>query len=495
MQSVSLRRLLLWRLSVLMSFVILLGGAITFALATYFAHGVFDQWLFDSASTLGAQVKATPGDMRVDLPRSALEMFEFDAVDRVFYDVVAADGRRIFGNAALPVSPTLVEPGPPVFYDANIQGRNVRVVAVHVSGRESTRRNDAAAAAAAVATAPAAAAADSTSTSTSSTSDVVSEDVIVQVAETTNKRDALVTKILLAILLPQTLLMFFAALAIWYAVTNGMKSLDDIAARLTRYAPGSSEPLVDPRAAPIEVQPLLRALHVVVDRLDEAQKSQQRFITNASHQLRTPLAALQVQAERALREPDPVKHSEALESVLKTMSRLRHLAHQILMLARAEPVANPTLELRPLDLAELVRSELEQWMDAAIAQGDDLGYDGPSSGVEIIGEPQLLHELVGNLVDNAIRYAGRDARITLALTTDPEPLLIIEDDGPGIPAPERALVLERFYRRAQSPGEGSGLGLAIAREIADRHGAELKIDTGIDDRGLKVSVRFRRMTG
>ena len=479
MQSVSLRRLLLWRLSVLMSVVILLGGAITFALATYFAHGVFDQWLFDSASTLGAQVKATPGDMRVDLPRSALEMFEFDAVDRVFYDVVAADGRRIFGNAALPVSPTLVEPGPPVFYDANIQGRNVRVVAVHVSGRESSRNSS-----------DAAAASDSTSTS-----DAVSEDVIVQVAETTNKRDALVTKILLSILLPQTLLMLFAALAIWYAVTNGMKSLDDIAARLTRYAPGSSEPLVDPRAAPIEVQPLLRALHVVVDRLDEAQKSQQRFITNASHQLRTPLAALQVQAERALRESDPVKHSEALESVLKTMSRLRHLAHQILMLARAEPVANPTLELRPLDLAALVRSELEQWMDAAIAQGDALGYDGPASGVEIVGEPQLLHELVGNLVDNAIRYAGRDARITLALTADPEPLLVIEDDGPGIPAPERALVLERFYRRAQSPGEGSGLGLAIAREIADRHGAELSIDTGMDDRGLKVSVRFRRMTG
>ena len=466
MQPVSLRRLLLWRLSALMSVVVLLGGAITFALATYFAHGVFDQWLFDSASTLGAQVKATPGEMRVDLPRSALEMFEFDAVDRVFYDVVTTDGRRIFGNAAMPVSPSLVEPGPPVFYDANIQGRNVRVVAVHVSERGSLRPIDA--------------------TGTSA-------DVIVQVAETTNKRDALVTRILLSILLPQTLLMLLAALAIWYAVTTAMRSLDDIAVRLTRYAPGGSEPLVEPRAAPIEVQPLLRALHVVVDRLDEAQKSQQRFITNASHQLRTPLAALQVQAERALRESDPVKHSEALESVLKTMSRLRHLAHQILMLARAEPVANPTLELRPVDLAALARSELEQWMDAAIAQGDDLGYDGPSNGVEIHGEPQLLHELVGNLVDNAIRYAGRDARITLSLTANPDPLLVVEDDGPGIPAAERALVLERFYRRAQSPGEGSGLGLAIAREIADRHGAELTIDTGIDGRGLKVSVKFQRM--
>ena len=454
-----------------MSVVVLLGGAITFGLATYFAHGVFDQWLLDSASTLGAQVKATPGEMRVDLPRSALEMFEFDAVDRVFYDVVTVNGRRIFGNASMPVAPTVVERGPPVFYDASIQGRNVRVVAFRLSGHESTRTGDG--------SAPDASA---------------SEDVIVQVAETTNKRDALVTKILLSILLPQTLLMFLAALAIWYAVTSGMKSLDDIAARLTRYAPGGSEPLVEAHAAPIEVQPLLRALHVVVDRLDEAQKSQQRFITNASHQLRTPLAALQVQAERALREPDPVKHSEALESVLKTMSRLRHLANQILMLARAEPVANPTLALRPVDLATIARSELEQWMDAAIAQGDDLGYDGPSNGVEIVGEPQLLHALVGNLVDNAIRYAGRDARITLSLVADPDPMLVVEDDGPGIPPAERTLVLERFYRRAQSPGEGSGLGLAIAREIAARHGAELTIDTGIDARGLKVSVRFPKTT-
>ncbi len=451
----SLRRHLLWRLGALVSLVLLLGAAITFALARHFAYGVFDQWLFDSASTLATQIKATAGQARLDLPRSAVEMFEFDAVDRVYYDVVTAEGQRIFGNAVLPAAHELPPGGIPVFYDAAILGMAVRVVAVRLGGPNGE-----------------------------------SDAVTVKVAETTNKRDALVAQILLSTLLPQVVLLLLAALAIWYAVTTGMKSIDEIAARLAGYRPDRPEPLPDPRAAPVEVRPLLLALHDLVNKLAEAQASQQRFIANASHQLRTPLAALQVQAERALREPDPVKQLAALESVLKTMTRLRHLSHQLLMLARAEPVGNSALSLRTVDFAALARAELEHWTDAAIAQGTDLGYEGPATGVTVNGEPQLLRELIGNLVDNAIRYGGRGARITLGLRAEPGPVLLVDDDGPGIPEAERALVLERFYRRLQSPGEGAGLGLAIAREIAARHGAELRIESAPNGRGTRVTVTF-----
>jgi two-component system sensor histidine kinase TctE len=451
----SLRRRLLWRLGGLVSLVLLLGAAMTFALARHFAYGVLDQWLFDSASTLGAQIKATTGQAQFELPRSAVEMFEFDAVDRVYYDVVTAKGERIFGNAALPAAHELPRKGTPVFYDANIHGKAVRIVAVELSGPNGE-----------------------------------SDAVRVQVAETTNKRDALIAQILLSTLLPQVVLLLLAALAIWYAVTTGMKSLDDIAARLAGYRPDRPEPLPDPREGPVEVRPLLQALHDLVLKLAEAQASQQRFIANASHQLRTPLAALQVQAERALREPDPVKHLAALESVLKTMTRLRHLSHQLLMLARAEPVGNPVLSLRAVDLAALARAELEQWTDPAIAQGADLGYEGPATGVTVNGEPQLLHELIGNLVDNAIRYGGRGTRITLGLRGEPRPVLLVDDDGPGIPETERTLVLERFYRRMQSPGEGTGLGLAIAREIAARHGANLRIESAPGGRGTRATVTF-----
>ena len=443
-----------------MSLVLLLGAGITFVLARHFANGVFDQWLFDSASTLAAQIKASAGHALLDLPRSAVEMFEFDAVDRVFYDVVSADGGRIFGNAALPSAPELPAGGGPVFYDASVQGKTVRVVAIglqaHGGGLEA---------------------------------------ITVQVAETTNKREALVAQILLATLSPQIVLLLVAALGIWYEVTTGMRSLDTIAARLAGYRPDQPLPLPDPHTAPAEVRPLLLALHDLVGKLGEAKASQQRFIANASHQLRTPLAALQVQAERALREPDPVKHLAALESVLKTMTRLRHLSHQLLMLARSEPVGNPGLVLRRLDLAALARAELEQWTDAALAQGADLGYEGPTGGVSVDGEPQLLRELIGNLVDNAIRYGGHGARITLGLHDSPRPVLVIDDDGPGIPETERALVVERFYRRSQSPGEGTGLGLAIAREIAARHFADLHIDAAPGGRGTRVTVTFPLAAG
>ncbi|MBP8295540.1 MAG: sensor histidine kinase, partial [Burkholderiales bacterium] len=301
---------------------------------------------------------------------------------------------------------------------------------------------------------------------------------------------ALVAQILLSTLLPQTVLLLLAALAIWHTVTTGMSSLDDIAARLARYRPGRPDPLPDAHAAPVEVRPLLVALHDLVGKLAQAQSSQQRFIANASHQLRTPLAALQVQAERALREPDPVKHLAALESVLKTMTRLRQLSHQLLLLARADPLANPAVAPQAVDLAELARAELELWTDAAIANCADLGYEGPSAGVAVTGEAHLLRELVGNLVDNAIRHGGRGARVTLGLRAGLRPVLLVDDDGPGIPEAERALVLERFYRRAQSTGDGAGLGLAIAREIAGRHGAELRIEGGPNGQGTRVSVTF-----
>lgn len=274
----SLRRRLLWRLGALVSLVLLLGAAITFALARHFAHGVIDQWLFDSASTLATQIKATEGQARVDLPQSAIETFEFDAVDRVFYDVVTAEGQRIFGNAVLPAVHELPPGGAPVFYDAAVQGEAIRVVAIGLWGPNGK-----------------------------------SDAVTVQVAETTNKRDALVVQILLSTLLPQVVLLLLAALAIWSAVTTGMKSLDDIVARLAGYRPDRPEPL---------------------------------------------------------------------------------------------------------------------------------------------------------------------------------PVLLVDDDGPGIPETERVLVLERFYRRVQSPGEGTGLGLAIAREIAARHGAELRIDSVPNGRGTRVTVTF-----
>jgi len=443
----------------MMTIVVLAGSTVTFVLARHFASDVFDQWLFDSASTLAAQIQGSTD--RLDLPRSAVEMFEFDAVDRVYYEVASADGTRLLGNAPLALPRNMPRDGSPLFYDTSVFGKMVRVVAVQVaSAREPM------------------------------------QGVTVQVAETTNKRDALIAKILLSTLGPQIVLLLVAVVAIWYAVASGMRGLDQIAMMLSSYQPDRAGTLPASQSAPVEVRPLLAALHQVVDKLRETQAGQQRFIANASHQLRTPLAALQIQAERALREPDPVKHSEALESVLKTLKRLRHLSNQLLMLARAEGPASVSLVLQPLDLAALAREVLGNWTDAAIDAGVDLGYDGPASGMRIRGEPQLLHELIGNLVDNAIRYGGPGGRVTVTIAGNAGRVLLeVEDDGPGIPEAERPLVVERFYRRAGADIEGSGLGLAIAREIVGRHEAEMRIESGGKGRGTRVVVAFPATTG
>ncbi|MHB1206894.1 MAG: sensor histidine kinase, partial [Rhodospirillaceae bacterium] len=162
---------------------------------------------------------------------------------------------------------------------------------------------------------------------------------------------------------------------------------------------------------------------------------------------------------------------------------------QLLSLARAEHEPARTLEMQDLDLAELTREALEPWTDAAIAKSIDLGYDGPASGVWIKAEPQLLRELIANLVDNAIRYGKSGGTVTVHVRRAPLSIAV-EDDGPGIPAAERTHVTERFYRLASSAAGGSGLGLSIASEIASRHNAALAITTPPSGQGTMVSVTF-----
>ena len=247
-----------------------------------------------------------------------------------------------------------------------------------------------------------------------------------------------------------------------------------------------------PRRGPEEIASLADSFNQMAASLEEQERMRREFIANAAHQLRTPLATLQVQTELALREPDPVKHIEALSDVLGAVTRLRHVVHQILTLARSDHTNHATaqtLGMVRVDLAQLARQELERWADAAVSRDIDLGYDGPETGIVISGDSQLLHELIGNLVENAIRYGRQGGEVTLRLTESP-PTLYIDDDGKGIPAEERSFVVERFYRRSDSGGDGSGLGLAIALEIAARHGALLIITDSPFATGTRVMVTF-----
>jgi two-component system sensor histidine kinase TctE len=404
--------------------------------------------------TLASQIKGDGIEPALTLPASAIEMLEWDRIDRIFYEVTTTEHGRIFGNAFLPRPPT-AQVNEPTYYDGTVGQLAVRLSAVTIHTPSSG-----------------------------------GEAATVVVAETLAKRNAVVRSIMITIVPIEAGLLLLAGLTIWIAVSSTLRSVDRLTVDLARIQPDRLKPLESSPAIPREIVPLVDALNGLIERVVEGRNTLQRFVANAAHQLRTPLAALQLQTQRALRETDPVRRQEALTAVDKGMQRLAHLTQQLLTLARAEPTDAAASEQRqPVDLALVARQEVERWVDRAIALGIDLGYEGEGSGILVRGDQELLAELIGNLVDNGIRYGKSGGRITVRLAASPV-ILSVEDDGPGIPAAERTHVLERFYRLPASIGSGSGLGLAIANEIAARHEARLEIGAGEDGVGTIVTVMF-----
>ncbi len=450
----SLRRRLLIRLWLPLLCVLLLGSFVSAGLAVHFGNVVHDRWLLDSAMALGTQIRTGSAGPRLNLPKSAVEMFEWDSVDRIYEDVESGDGEHLFGNAEIPPFPAGPALDQPHYYNTAIDGHRVRVVAVTVVGPPPE-----------------------------------SKVVTIKVAETMRKREALVREVILMIVPLQAIILLLAGAFIWFAVTSSLSTLDETASRLRRYTPEGLGPVRDVDGVPSEVKPLIMAINQLIGRLAQSQEAQQRFVANAAHQLRTPLATLQVQTERALRETDPQRHGEALADVVKAVSRMRHLTQQLLTLSRSDASSVGMLRMEEVDLAQLVRAELERWTDLAIERNVDLGYDGPESDVIVTGEHRLLAELLGNLVDNAIQYAGAGSKITVGVTRDPV-RLFVDDDGPGILPFERERVFEPFYRSRDSVAGGCGLGLTIAREIAARHGAQLSIVDPPHAGGVRVEVAF-----
>lgn len=454
MHSNSLYARLLVRLWVPLSVVLLIGAVGAFAAARHIGAFVHDRWLYDSAMTLVQQIKPKAGRAVLDVPASAMEMFEWDTVDHVYEQVRSHAHGVFFGNTDIPLPAKLLTIDQPWFYDALIHGHLTRIVAIAI--RNPVEPNDV---------------------------------LTVQVAETTLKRQALVSEVLLLVVPLQLCILTLAGLVTWLAVKFSLRIFDEITADLSKHDPNAPLRLAQIDNAPKEIKPLLKSINQLIGNLAEAQRSESRFIANATHQLRTPLATLQVQTERALREEDPVRHREALAHVTLALERLRHLARQLLTLAQSERSAASALQMDQVDLKQLARDEMEGWLDAADARGIDLGLDASPGAVILHGESHLLRELIGNLVDNAIRYGAAGGAVTVGIRCDP-PTLYVDNDGEVIPVGERILVLERFYRGAQTHGEGCGLGLAIAQEIARRHRATLEISETSSCSGTRVSVVF-----
>jgi len=307
----------------------------------------------------------------------------------------------------------------------------------------------------------------------------------VLVAETTVKRSRLAREILLSSLFPELLIAAATLVIVWFGVKRGLQPLARLSEEIKARSPGDLRPIES--AGPEETRPLVAALNDLLNEVAQASRNQQRFLADAAHQLRTPLAGLQAHTELALAQPLPEACRAQIEQVHEATIRTARLANQLLALARAEPGARGAAA--ECDLKALAGASADEWVHQALARELDLGFELEAAPVR--GDPLLLREALANLVHNAIAYSPPGGRITVRTgKRDARSFVEVEDDGPGIPPGERARVLERFYRVPGTPGTGSGLGLAIVHEIAAGHGASLTLGEGAQGRGCRVGITF-----
>jgi two-component system OmpR family sensor kinase len=319
------------------------------------------------------------------------------------------------------------------------------------------------------------------------------QNQVIQIAQPMSVRSRMAADAALRTLIPLLVLIPLLGGLIWYLVGRGLRPLEQLAREVgTRRADALSA--LPAEEVPEEARPLVLALNDLLHRLEQAMRAQRAFVADAAHELRTPLAALQIQLQLTERAGDDSARQAALGELRAGLQRATHLVQQLLTLARQEPGADASTTFAPVVLADIARQGLTDHASLADARQIDLGADTLDEGAVVHADPAALRTLIGNLIDNAIRYTPPGGRVDVTVFTDRSSSpashwLCVSDSGTGIPPDERERVLDRFYRRAGVEHSGSGLGLAIVRSIAERHGASLVLDTSTHG-GLKVGLCF-----
>ena len=445
------------------------GLALTWLVAQGIANKPFDRALIYNAHALAQLVTVQRGRPQFNLPQSASEILRADDSDSVYYQVLGPRGEWLSGERDLPPPPEeeTPQPGDVRLRDAELRGVEIRVAYIWV--RVPVEGNPLA---------------------------------LVQVAETREKRSVLATEIIKGVMVPQFVLLPLAVLLVWLALARGIKPLNQLEERIRARSPDDLSPL-DHKTVPLEVAPLVDSVNDLLTRLNDSLATQKRFLADAAHQLKTPLAGLRMQADLAQREgtsTDELKQS--LKQIGRSSIRATHTVNQLLALARAEASGAQMTQQR-CDLARLTMDVVRDSVPRAMDKRIDLGYDGAepgAPGVWLDGNPTLLKELVRNLVDNAINYTpssdDRPGVVTVRVLADTFGrvlLLQVEDTGPGVPESERELIFQPFYRALGSEADGSGLGLPIVQEIARQHQAEISVEDarpGQTPPGARFTVRF-----
>lgn len=294
--------------------------------------------------------------------------------------------------------------------------------------------------------------------------------------------------IFLLILFGQVLLVVLFTWLVVYGVRSSLRSVNLISAEIAQRNEEDLQP-IDMTNVPTELAPLVVRINELFKQLDESMAAQRRFIGHAAHQLRTPLAGLRLESELMLAQPLPNDVRERAERIKFISNRMIHLGQQLLVLARADPATRPQNKFTQIDLCEWVQTTGLEWVPKTRQHHIDLRLEAPAGPIWIDGDQLLLEELLGNLIDNALKYARGAKNIVLTVGTNP-PCLSVEDDGCGIEPEDRPHIFDAFYRAAGVEVNGSGLGLQIVREIAQAHGAGWSIVSKPAIQGTRVTVVF-----
>ena len=450
MQAASLRLQLLRRLLPAMLAILLGGAATAYWVAWRSATKAYDRALFDTTLAISEQLQMQDGKAQLPLTPQARSVLLTDKFDRIFYAVRGHRAELLEGESDLPMPPAESPRSPGqearFYFDGVVGGQPVRVAALR--------------------------------------KEMAGQSITVLAGETLVKRNALVREILLGMLLPELLLTLVSISVVWFGIRSGLEPL----AKLRQELAGRSQADLSPVRVdvPEEIQPVVTEINELLQRLARSLSSQRNFVSDAAHQLRTPIAALQAQVDAALSESAP-DSKKKMEGILAASQRLSHLVTQMLALARAEPSLAQTQP--EVSLMDVVQQVAETWLPQAIRKEIDLGFE--LTPCQIRGNALLLQELLGNLLDNALRHTPEGGTVTVACgVQENEIWLSVEDSGPGIAAGECTQVFDRFYQPARSLTTGNGLGLAIVREIVEQHRGKVSAGRSARLGGAQLTVRF-----
>lgn len=428
---------------------------VDYDIAKQFVNLAYDRALLEVALDLGRNIKHVNNKGYVDLPDVALQLLQSQPSGRLHYLVTGPSNEFISGEPSFPL-PEEPSSDRVSYHDDVFLGREVRVVALRVPVQPGSGKGV----------------------------------VLIQVGERLTLRTESARQLLLRMVLPQGLLIVLAIFAVWYGVGRGLAALSHLRREIEQRSHRDLSPLPESMVSR-EVEPLIRAMNGLLERLSASIAVQKRFVADAAHQLRTPIAGLKTQTELALRQTHATETQTAFKQLHSASEQMTRLINQLLSLARAEPDAGRASVPERINLVELARESTTDWVPRALARNIDLGFEGQPGAAWIEGDPFLLREMLNNLLDNAVRYTQSGGHITIRVNTAQGQItLSVEDDGPGVPEADRDRVFDRFYRVLGTGAEGCGLGLAIVREIAQRHGAEASLSARGDGTGTIVRVVF-----